>query len=298
MSTATLTSLSTAVGTAVTSTATEESETEISCPNKTDNSDTELKQSVPHKIHGDVSKTILEAAAPGSLIQHFIDEHLVCRIHNGFFHILAHIPRILACGHTFCKPCLRKIRLWDAVILCPVCGRVTGLPPGGVDGLPEDFYTASLCVRVIDLLEEDSVKLHADVPCITTRTETAENMSLTTSSVPENLDCEYFISEVDSFVVIDKIPPKENPSDGHVDQSGPVSGGANPPRLTIINGHQANPEAKQPTRTSTKRRLKRRRKKGFRSLPSILDKFMGDTDGHTKFGTQNHIIDSFNMPWV
>ncbi|KAI8495700.1 hypothetical protein Bbelb_266720 [Branchiostoma belcheri] len=282
--TCTLTPLSTVVGAAVTTTGTtEKSDTELPCPHKTDDIDTELPR--PHKIDLDITKTILEAAVPGSLVQHFIHEHLVCKIHMGFFHILAHIPRTLACGHTFCEPCLRNVVLGEAVIVCPVCGKLTGLPPGGVNGLPEDFYTASLCVRVIDLLEENSVKLQADIPRIAAQ---SENVSFTTSNVPENHECEYSISEVDSFVVIDGIPPEQNPSDG---QAGPATGG------DTIDGVQTNPEAKQPTRTSTKRR-KRGRKKRSGSLASLLDKFVENMDGHMKIGTQNHVIDSFNMPWV
>ncbi|XP_019632085.1 PREDICTED: uncharacterized protein LOC109475766 [Branchiostoma belcheri] len=288
--TCTLTSLSTVVGAAVTTTGTtEKSDTELPCPHKTDDIDTELPR--PHKIDVDVTKAILEAAVPGSLVQHFIHEHLVCKIHMGFFHILAHIPRTLTCGHTFCEPCLRNVVLGEAVIVCPVCGKLTGLPPGGVNGLPEDFYTASLCVRVIDLLEENSVKLQADIPCIAAQ---SENVSFTTFNVPENPECEYSNYEVDSFVVIDEVPPEQNPSDG---QAGPATGGDNTPWLTTIDGVQTNSEAKQPTRTSTKRR-KRGRKKRSGSLASLLDKFVGDVDGHMKIGTQNHVIDSFNMPWV
>eukprot|EP00058_Branchiostoma_floridae_P027427 XP_002612918.1 hypothetical protein BRAFLDRAFT_94197 [Branchiostoma floridae] len=294
MSTATLT-MSTVVGTAVTSTAIEKMDTDLQSSHRTEKIDTELP--CPHIIDGDITKTMLESAGPGSLIRHFIDEYLVCKIHMGFFHILAHIPRMLACGHTFCEPCLRGIMLRESIIICPVCGRVTGLPPDGVNGLPEDFYTASLCVRVVDLLEDNSGKLHADIPCITTQSETAENMHLTTSDVPDNGECEYLISEMDSFVVIDEILPKQNPLDEHVAQSGPVSGREKTPRLTIINGEPANPQAKQPTRTSTKQ-LKRRRRKGFKSLPSILDKFMEDLSGQKKIGTRGNLIDSFNMPWV
>ena len=45
-------------------------------------------------------------------------------------------PRLLACGHPFCSPCIQKLASNDS-ITCPICRKETKLPSGIVEKLPE-----------------------------------------------------------------------------------------------------------------------------------------------------------------
>ena len=47
-------------------------------------------------------------------------------------------PRLLHCGHTFCTPCLKKIKRVRDCVNCPRCRENTRLPANGVDGLVQN----------------------------------------------------------------------------------------------------------------------------------------------------------------
>ena len=47
-------------------------------------------------------------------------------------------PRLLHCGHTFCTPCLKKIKMVRDYVNCPRCRENTRLPSNGVDGLVQN----------------------------------------------------------------------------------------------------------------------------------------------------------------
>jgi RING-type zinc-finger len=65
-----------------------------------------------------------------------IDELLKCPVCLDTFRE----PRTLCCLHTFCTECLEGCRrLLRRDIECPVCKRVSNLPPTGVRGLPTDY---------------------------------------------------------------------------------------------------------------------------------------------------------------
>ena len=67
---------------------------------------------------------------------HKLDELLKCPVCLDTFHE----PRTLCCLHTFCTECLEGCRrLLRRDIECPVCKRVSSLPPAGVRGLPTDY---------------------------------------------------------------------------------------------------------------------------------------------------------------
>jgi len=65
-----------------------------------------------------------------------LDELLKCPVCLDIFRE----PRTLCCLHTFCTECLDGCRrLLRRDIECPVCKRVSTLPPAGVRGLPTDY---------------------------------------------------------------------------------------------------------------------------------------------------------------
>ena len=55
-------------------------------------------------------------------------------------------PKILTCGHTFCKKCLDDLyrSRSDQQLLCPVCRQVTPLSKGGVSKLPTNITVKGL----------------------------------------------------------------------------------------------------------------------------------------------------------
>ncbi|XP_048376380.1 RING finger protein 225-like [Stegostoma tigrinum] len=62
---------------------------------------------------------------------------LECDICFSGFDNVFKLPKLLACGHTFCLECLARINVSSetvSAVSCPVCRRLTPLPPG--KGLP------------------------------------------------------------------------------------------------------------------------------------------------------------------
>ncbi|XP_078678793.1 E3 ubiquitin-protein ligase TRIM45-like [Branchiostoma floridae x Branchiostoma belcheri] len=76
------------------------------------------------------------------LVSEINEEFLVCQIcYNDFER-----PKILPCLHTFCQGCLEK--LFTAQVgpnlSCPTCRQDLSLPPGGVQGLKDNFLVSKL----------------------------------------------------------------------------------------------------------------------------------------------------------
>jgi len=66
-------------------------------------------------------------------------------------------PRTLCCLHTFCTKCLEGCRrLLRRDIECPVCKRVSILPPTGVHGLPTDYRIEQIRDFFSDMQATDS----------------------------------------------------------------------------------------------------------------------------------------------
>ena len=51
-------------------------------------------------------------------------------------------PRLLACGHPFCSPCIQKLAANDS-ITCPICRKETKLPKGVIKKLPKYIFKDS-----------------------------------------------------------------------------------------------------------------------------------------------------------
>jgi len=49
-------------------------------------------------------------------------------------------PRVLLCGHTFCRPCIEALRTLE----CPLCRQLITLPGNGVGDLPKNFFIVNL----------------------------------------------------------------------------------------------------------------------------------------------------------
>jgi len=76
------------------------------------------------------------AVSPPRALGRKLDELLKCPVCLDVFRE----PRTLCCLHTFCTECLEGCRrLLRRDIECPVCKRVSSLPPAGVRGLPTDY---------------------------------------------------------------------------------------------------------------------------------------------------------------
>ena len=83
------------------------------------------------------------------------EELLVCKICYGRF-AEDKLPKLLACSHTFCQPCIKKhynacsdksrwyraSKKWD--FSCPLCRKTTALPGGGVEKLANNYTVMSL----------------------------------------------------------------------------------------------------------------------------------------------------------
>ncbi|KAI8503470.1 hypothetical protein Bbelb_184410 [Branchiostoma belcheri] len=87
-----------------------------------------------------VSRSLTSMAA--GLVSEINEEFLVCQIcYNDFER-----PKILPCLHTFCQGCLEK--LFTAQVgpnlSCPTCRQDLSLPPGGVQGLKDNFLVSKL----------------------------------------------------------------------------------------------------------------------------------------------------------
>ncbi|XP_030840913.1 tripartite motif-containing protein 59-like [Strongylocentrotus purpuratus] len=79
-----------------------------------------------------------------------VTEHLICAICTDIFHD----PRILVCGHVFCKNCLDRLMrkrvgfLQFLTISCPTCRHDTELTESGVNGL-------SRIIPIVGILDQD-----------------------------------------------------------------------------------------------------------------------------------------------
>ena len=65
-------------------------------------------------------------------------------------------PRLLHCGHTFCTPCLHKIKERDN-IFCPKCRRKTPIP-SGIEGLAKNTDLAKIKEHEEELIKRKSGK--------------------------------------------------------------------------------------------------------------------------------------------
>ena len=117
---------------------------------------------------------ISSALNGGDLPGKISEELLVCKICFGRFN-QRKLPKLLACSHTFCEPCVRQYHSInainglaslanndddDAVFLdshpnynnfpCPICRKLTQLPESGVEGLANNFTVLSLMEILID----------------------------------------------------------------------------------------------------------------------------------------------------
>ena len=74
------------------------------------------------------------------------DEYLTCKICHvpGFKD-----PRVLPCGHSFCRACLEKQSREMVTITCALCGHFTLLPEGGVAGLSRNLFTDTQVDRLL-----------------------------------------------------------------------------------------------------------------------------------------------------
>ena len=112
------------------------------------------------------------------------EELLVCKICFGRFD-KGKLPKLLACSHTFCEPCVRQYHSINANELssaadddnvffdphsndtnfpCPICRKLTQLPQCGVEGLANNFTVLSLMELLIDrkLSQADGLKDNSD----------------------------------------------------------------------------------------------------------------------------------------
>ena len=82
-------------------------------------------------------------------------------------------PKTLACLHTFCSNCLENCRRpYRREITCPVCKKITSLPPMGIQGLQNDFRIQ----QIKDILQKQHVspvKHSEDSPPVTTTSANA-----------------------------------------------------------------------------------------------------------------------------
>ena len=76
-------------------------------------------------------------------------------------------PKSIPCGHAFCTSCLKDaVRLYhyhnqgtsDREISCPVCGKLTALPTGGVDGFGFSSQTSSVLKNIQGTSVQDGGK--------------------------------------------------------------------------------------------------------------------------------------------
>jgi len=95
---------------------------------------------------------------------HKLDELLRCPVCLDTFRE----PRTLCCLHTFCTECLEGCRrLLRRDIECPVCKRVSSLPPAGVRGLPTDYRIEQIRDIFSDMQATDSTDGAAQVDVAT-----------------------------------------------------------------------------------------------------------------------------------
>ena len=91
---------------------------------------------------------------------HKLDELLKCPVCLDIFRE----PRTLCCLHTFCTECLEGCRrLLRRDIECPVCKRVSSLPPAGVRGLPTDYRIEQIRDFFVDMQGTDGADKQAQV---------------------------------------------------------------------------------------------------------------------------------------
>ena len=61
-------------------------------------------------------------------------------------------PRLLPCGHTFCRACIEAMRRPS----CPLCSKRFALPNNGVDDLPKNF-------ALVEVLRSKGLSIDCDV---------------------------------------------------------------------------------------------------------------------------------------
>ena len=128
-----------------------------------------------------ISAALNSTDLPGKISE----ELLVCKICFGRFH-QNKLPKLLACSHTFCEPCVKQYHFINTNGLidlsasdggvqgpcsdyytnfpCPVCRKVTQLPEAGVEGLANNFTVLSLMEILVDKRKSlvDNVRDNSD----------------------------------------------------------------------------------------------------------------------------------------
>ncbi|CAH1269266.1 TRIM2 [Branchiostoma lanceolatum] len=71
-------------------------------------------------------------------------------------------PKILPCGHTFCKECIREVA--KGGLRCPTCRTRVPLK-GGVEALPNNYQVTELCEKFSELAAARDVSQQWDAAC-------------------------------------------------------------------------------------------------------------------------------------
>ena len=98
-----------------------------------------------------------------SNVQQKLEDEITCPVCQDTFDN----PKILPCGHYYCKRCVLQLAARKQPFPCPECRRDTHLPPGptGVDEFPTAFFVNRMKSLHADLdhVESPDKKVEAEV---------------------------------------------------------------------------------------------------------------------------------------
>ena len=77
-------------------------------------------------------------------------------------------PKVLPCGHKFCKKCLENLLMSGGPLSCPNCREKYTVPDCGVDAFPTDFAAQTSAEHEFPSLEEEAACKGCDDECVLT----------------------------------------------------------------------------------------------------------------------------------
>lgn len=104
--------------------------------------------------------TPIASRIPSNPVQQKIADQLTCPVCLDTYRE----PKSLPCWHVYCKKCLEKLHKDGDELKCPVCNKVTKIPPKGVDGFQTAFHINNL-IEIRDTLRTNSQELLLPTPC-------------------------------------------------------------------------------------------------------------------------------------
>ena len=123
----------------------------------------------------------MAASKPLSL-QNEMEDELTCIVCMEQYNNSERRPKLLLCGHTFCRACTMQYadqHLHRTLFQCPLCKKNITIGPDGVDGLPNNL----ICVSILDRMKKLALTRSVEKPPCKEHGTSSDHVCLTCEEV-------------------------------------------------------------------------------------------------------------------